>query len=112
MDVSGQRQQLFLLDHDDGFLPGGFGCFLQVELFLHRDHKHVVLSALSLGYQSLEHLIRILTQESGYIDTAERGVFFVKMACILDLQAVQHPHDIGFPARFHTDLPSLSAHQN
>ena len=67
MDVSGQRQQLFLLDHDDGFLPGGFGCFLQVELFLHRDHKHVVLSALSLGYQSLEHLIRILTHEPGYI---------------------------------------------
>ena len=59
VNVSSKGQQLFRLDHRDGFLANHSRCLLQVKLAGNGDHEHVVLSRFSLSDERLEHPIGV-----------------------------------------------------
>ena len=76
MNVSGQGEQLTQGQHGHSLLPHGLGGFLEIQLLGHWDHEHVMIARLPGGDQRLEHAIRVLPQQSGYLNATGRPVRF------------------------------------
>ena len=108
MNVSGQGQQLLLMNHGDGLFIGSPGGFFQIQFIRHRNHENINLPGFSPGDEGFEYPVRILLQQPGDLRPAQAGVRRIEMGLIGDFPRLQNAHRVGFvPAAGHLSSPSV-----
>ena len=97
MDIACESQQIFGLQHFNGFFTHGGSGLFQVQLLRAGDHEDVVLPAFRRdGHQSLEHTCRVLMKIFGDLHAAQ---CFLRGICVFrigDFFRVKQTADIGF----------------
>ena len=62
VNITRQREQIFLADHVNGLLSDGLRRFFQVQLCFHGNNKYIISVALPLRNKRLENMICVFIQ--------------------------------------------------
>ena len=94
VNIAGQREQVFRLQHFDVFLSDGVRCPFEVELLCHGDEKNIVSAAFANGDEGLVDVRGILPERGGDIGAGDDPLLGVGRE--YDLFLLEQAYRIGF----------------
>ena len=92
--ISGQRKQLFHMNHLHRLRPDGLRALLQRKFFIHGNDKHIILSVSADSDQRLEHLLMRQAEPVCSGTAVCKFVTFIFLMRERNLHPLQNPHRI------------------